>query len=207
MDVGVVIKVNYGRVPHFYKHCHKLGHLQAKCLAKDSSADVVVSSEVPSRNDHLSYVPSEIIRHNRLSGYNHEKSWQKPAVRRRKNQIPHEGNRNHYSVRGRGGNRGRAQGGRGDFRYSTNFYNPAIDTPGTSQEYIDISNGFVVLATDDIVEEEGYSTKANTEKDDMESLLDNVNDVRNSSEILTAGLLSPFWRKTLILHTMSMPYP
>lgn len=39
LDTSIVIKVNYGSVPHYCSHCHKLGHLQVNCLAREKPTD------------------------------------------------------------------------------------------------------------------------------------------------------------------------
>lgn len=35
MGVGTVIEVNYNKVPAYCKYCCKIGHVEAKCLAKE----------------------------------------------------------------------------------------------------------------------------------------------------------------------------
>lgn len=41
LEKGVAVKVNYGSIPHYCNHCNKLGHLEAKCLAKEKTVQVV----------------------------------------------------------------------------------------------------------------------------------------------------------------------
>lgn len=38
MDKGGPVKVTYINVPHFFKYCKKLGHLENLCLAKEDNA-------------------------------------------------------------------------------------------------------------------------------------------------------------------------
>lgn len=36
LEKGTAIKVSYGRVPHYCMNCHKLGHLESNCLAREN---------------------------------------------------------------------------------------------------------------------------------------------------------------------------
>lgn len=51
LDKGTAIKVRYGKVPHYCMFCHKLGHKEIVCLAKEKAPSVSVAvPTIPKQN-------------------------------------------------------------------------------------------------------------------------------------------------------------
>lgn len=129
MDKGFAVKVSYSKVPHYCVNCHKLGHLEANCLAKEKSLDRV---DVVNAGTSKEKQPSR--RNNRAApdhGYGNITQWVKVPGRRGYGGRNSRGGR-FGSVRGRGG------GGRGDF--SQFHYNPSYSKEGLEDHALKETN-------------------------------------------------------------------
>lgn len=104
----VAVKVNYKNVPHYYNHCHKLGHLELNCLAKGNTEHGAVRDrdDRNGRRDQGQGNGNKMgIQRNHRTQENH---WERVGQRRnnRRNQDGIRGGFHRQQGRG-GGGRGR----------------------------------------------------------------------------------------------------